>query len=517
LIKQILVVDDSRLVREAIAKILLSCGQTKSSIACLENGNDALDFTEFYPVDLLICSDNLVDLSATQLVKRLLNVNTAENMLTVVLQQPDHLAFSLPFLSVEHYRIIQKPFNKEIFLSHLNNLTAEPLFELQKESKPKLEEKVPLKVPLMTSKEQTTVLVVDDEPSNIDVASGQLSNIYRVMVATSGKKAIEIVNSNYHKIDLILLDIMMPEVDGYQVCKALKSNSKTADIPIIFLTAKTQVSDITKGFALGAVDYITKPLQGDILRARVAAHISNKKYNSALADKIKTLNENAKLREDIEKITQHDLKGPLSSILFEIDKIADASIGQSIKHSVNNVLNMINNSLDIFKIEQDTYSFNPIETNLIPMVIDAINASFATAKQRGITITSKGLDTPKLILAEPLLCLSIFNNLIKNAVEASPENLDIKIEVKETMGFIHFTIENQGVIPLNIRDTLFEKYVSSNHKQGSGFGTYSAKLMTEVQNGTISFHIKDEKSTEFTVIMPAAVATIDPPELMVSQ
>ena len=125
------------------------------------------------------------------------------------------------------------------------------------------------------------------------------------MAAKSGEHALRIVASNKHNIALILLDIMMPDMDGYQVCKKLKESPVSANIPIIFLSAKALVDDIKYGFDLGAVDYITKPLNGDLLRARVATHIRLQQQKLALSAQVATLEENAKLREDIEKITHH--------------------------------------------------------------------------------------------------------------------------------------------------------------------------------------------------------------------
>ena len=107
-------------------------------------------------------------------------------------------------------------------------------------------------------------------------------------------------------------------------------------------------------------------------------------------------------------------------------------------------------------------------------------------------------------MAEPLLCLSIFNNLIKNAVEASPSNKNITLAIRQNNHFITFQLTNYGVIPAEMRSTLFEKYSSSNHNTGIGLGTYSAKLMTEAQHGEIHFEILNEEKTQFTVSLPLA-------------
>ncbi|WP_068545502.1 hybrid sensor histidine kinase/response regulator [Thalassotalea crassostreae] len=354
----------------------------------------------------------------------------------------------------------------------------------------------------MNNENKPTILVVDDEPGNIDLASALLKENYKVKAATNGKIAIKIAQADSN-IDLILLDIMMPELDGYETCAELKRNENTKDIPVIFLTAKAEVADITKGFNLGAVDYITKPLQPEILKARVLTHVTLRQNRQALTKQVATLVENAQLREDIEKLTHHDLKGPLGVILFELPKIADKQASKSIEESVTNVLNMINNTLDIFKIENGTYPINPDMVDLNNLVDKAMKAVHSLATKKNITFKLESAHQNTYMDAEELLCLSIFNNLIKNSVEASPDNEDIHISISEIGEQIEFKLTNTGVIPKELRDTLFEKYSTSNHIRGSGLGAYSAKLMTDVQKGQISFKIIDEKYTEFTVTMPA--------------
>ncbi|HRS82577.1 MAG TPA: response regulator [Smithellaceae bacterium] len=133
--------------------------------------------------------------------------------------------------------------------------------------------------------QQQTVLVVDDTPDNLTMITSLLKDLYRVKIAVSGKKALQIAFSN-EPPDLILLDIMMPEMDGYEVCSQLKNDSETRDIPVIFLTAKTDVEDEVKGFDLGAADYITKPVSPPILLARVRTHLRLKRMTDYLKSKM---------------------------------------------------------------------------------------------------------------------------------------------------------------------------------------------------------------------------------------
>jgi class 3 adenylate cyclase len=124
--------------------------------------------------------------------------------------------------------------------------------------------------------DKRTILIVDDTPDNIAVISGVLKANYKTKVATNGEKALALANAPDGKPDLILLDIMMPGMDGYEVCSRLKANPETADIPVIFLTAKTEVDDEARGFEVGAVDYIHKPFTPPLVRARVKTHLALK-------------------------------------------------------------------------------------------------------------------------------------------------------------------------------------------------------------------------------------------------
>jgi putative two-component system response regulator len=148
----------------------------------------------------------------------------------------------------------------------------------------------------MQEKPKQTILAVDDTPANIDVVKGVLSNDYVVQAAINGKMALHIIKKK--KPDLILLDIMMPGMDGYEVCQTIKSDKDLNDIPIIFLTAKTEIDDETKGLNMGAVDYIAKPISPPILLARIKTHLELKLAKDSL------LKQNELLEEKVIKRTQ---------------------------------------------------------------------------------------------------------------------------------------------------------------------------------------------------------------------
>ena len=136
--------------------------------------------------------------------------------------------------------------------------------------------------------EMKTVLLADDAPANLQVANSILNSTYKIQIATSGEKALKIANQSPPP-DLILLDVMMPVMDGYEVCARLKSGADTRDIPVIFLTGQTETDDETKGFEVGAVDYIHKPFSPAVVKARVHTHLMLRGIREQLARQLLTI------------------------------------------------------------------------------------------------------------------------------------------------------------------------------------------------------------------------------------
>src|SRR5450631_543496 len=136
--------------------------------------------------------------------------------------------------------------------------------------------------------EQKVVLLVDDEPANIQIVNSILKDTYKIRIATNGAKALELANQDPAP-DLILLDVMMPGMDGYEVCTRLKGVAETRDIPVIFLTGQTQIDDETRGFEVGAVDYIHKPFSPAVVQARVRTHLALRGIREQLASQLRVM------------------------------------------------------------------------------------------------------------------------------------------------------------------------------------------------------------------------------------
>jgi len=145
--------------------------------------------------------------------------------------------------------------------------------------------------------DKPTILVVDDTPDNLSLMTGLLKDLYKVKIANNGERALKVATTGTPP-DIILLDIMMPVMDGYETCRQLKADLKTKDIPVIFLTAKAEIEDEMKGFELGAVDYITKPISPPVVLARVNTHLQLKKMRDYLKD------QNVFLEAEVQRRTQ---------------------------------------------------------------------------------------------------------------------------------------------------------------------------------------------------------------------
>ncbi len=361
---------------------------------------------------------------------------------------------------------------------------------------------------------KATVLIVDDTKINVDLLVDTLGDEYDISVAMDGETALEIAESELP--DLILLDIMMPDMDGYEICQRLKADKKTSDIPIIFITAKAQEEDEIKGFELGAVDYITKPISPSKVRARAKTHLKLKDAYERLEKQNTELREAAHLREDVDNIMRHDLKSPLNHIIAlpqtmieepNLDPELLASL-KTIQKSGRRMLNMINLSLDLFKMERKIYPLQPVPIDILKIVEIIVNEmqGLARAKNTSFRVLNQGHPADEknqfVVLGEELLCYSMLSNLIKNAVEASPEGETTTILLENRKG-PYISIHNQGKVPETIRDTFFEKYATAGKREGTGLGTYSAKLIAETMGGQISLISSDLQGTVIRICLPS--------------
>lgn len=366
-----------------------------------------------------------------------------------------------------------------------------------------------------------TILLVDDNEVNLDILVDVLGDDYDVAVAMDGPSALEMVEDN--RPDLILLDVMMPGMDGLEVCRRLQAGKSTKDIPVIFVTALGEIEDETKGFDLGAVDYITKPISPPLVLARVKTHLALQAarrdleiQNEQLAHQNIQLRNYNQLRENVERITHHDLKTPLHAVLTVPTLLSgNDNLNQEqrdmlamLEESGYRMLDIINSSMDLVKMEMGQYRLNPEPVEFIKILgqIRGETRDMVQRKDLRIKLTVNDRPDPaeaKLWLpGEKWLLYSMMANLIKNAVEASPPGETILIELTVGQSTIVRVI-NKGVVPVEIRDDFFNKFVTYGKKNGTGLGAYSAKLTADTLGGRIAMAVSEQdQTTTITIELP---------------
>jgi signal transduction histidine kinase len=357
------------------------------------------------------------------------------------------------------------------------------------------------------------ILIVDDAETDIDTLMETLGDDYDIAVALDGPSALQIAREQ--PPGLVLLDILMPDMDGYEVCRRLKADPATAGIPVIFLTALTEIADKLTGFNLGAVDYITKPFDILEVKARVGTHLCLKEAKERLARQNQELQEAARLREDVAHITHHDLKGPLGAIvsLPPLLKLggnltaAQREWIEIIEQAGYKMLNIINLSLSLLQMEQGSYDLSPGPVDLLS-VLDKVGTELAALRQnKRLAVETRlggsparGEDTFP-IRGEELLCHSLFSNLLKNAMEHSPPGETVTIELAGDDQAVA-RIRNLGETAPEFRPRFFEKYATWGKTGGTGLGTYTALLMARTMGGEVELDAGVPGETTVVVRLP---------------
>ncbi len=360
--------------------------------------------------------------------------------------------------------------------------------------------------------DEALILIVDDIARNLQVLGSILSeNGFGVSVASSGQGALDAIAEQAP--DIILLDIQMPDMDGFEVCRRLKLQAATRDVPVIFLTARTETEDIVRGFELGAVDYITKPFISQELLARVRTHLSVVRQNKRLAD----LN---KEKDEFLGIAAHDLRNPLSKIQFIAEKMsykADSFTPDLIKeasadiaHTVAGMMELVSNLLDVNAIEQGHLrtELNPIE---IEHIVEHIVRDYdARAAKKKITLHYTHDPALPLVLADEVAIVQILDNLISNAVKYSPFNKSVTVRLLTETDAVRLEVEDAGPgISDDDQKKMFRKFarLSAQPTGGEhtiGLGLSIVKKLVEDIKAEISVRSVLGKGTTFIVRIPLA-------------
>jgi len=368
-----------------------------------------------------------------------------------------------------------------------------------------------------SNKNAQKVLIVDDIIENIQLLVNLFHNKgVEISIATSGAQALK--TASYIKPDLILLDVAMPEMNGYEVCQKLKADELTNEIPIIFITAKTQHEDVLAGLQLGAVDYITKPFNMPELSTKIDTHLELKRSKDLIKLQNKQLIELNNSKDKFFSLLAHDLKNPFNAVLgfseivlHNFDQMKPERLLHIIKQihkSAENGSNLLTNLLEWSRCQSGHINCFPSSLDLSEMFHEIVEFFSIMTANKNISINITDHSTQK-IWADENMVNSILRNLINNAIKFSHQESHIDVNIEAEGEYIEISITDYG---LGISDenqarlfNLNTDYttVGTENEKGTGLGLIICKEFAEVNKGYIRVFSKLGKGSTFTLGLPA--------------
>jgi signal transduction histidine kinase len=362
------------------------------------------------------------------------------------------------------------------------------------------------------------VLVVDDNPQNLDLLAGLLQGLYRVRPATSGSRALRAARS--FPPDLVLLDLHMPEMDGYEVCRRLKEDPSTREIPVIFISALGEAMDKVRAFGVGGADYVTKPFQADEVLARVEHHL---KLARALKELAANNAELSRLNEEKNRfvgIVAHDLRSPLSGVLMwaEMLKLRSGSALSpehrgyldAILATTWRVIRLTEELLDVAQIEAGHLRLAREPTDLAAIVRQALDLHRLLAERRGIAVELLEDAEPDLPLLDidPGRIRQVVDNLLGNAVKYSPDRAVVTVRLARQGSDVVVAVEDRGPgIPVEDWDSLFRYFgrtsvASAQGEPSIGLGLAISRRIVDEHGGRIWFETVPGRGSTFFFSFP---------------
>ncbi|MGQ4648192.1 ATP-binding protein [Lyngbya aestuarii] len=390
--------------------------------------------------------------------------------------------------------------------------------------------------------EKGSILIVDDNPTNLGVLSDYFSDSgWEILVAQDGEAAIETVE--YAHPDIVLLDIIMPVVDGFETCRHLKANPSTKDIPVIFMSALSETVDKVRGFQLGAVDYISKPVQQEEVLARVNTHLSIRNLTRRLQEQNIRLQQEIRNRQQAEEqllglqaelyqalaqekelnelksriisTISHEYRTPLTIISssaeileayrHKLDESKQLKHLERIKIAANHLTDLVNDVLFLSRVEFEKLEFQPEFIDLVSFfreLVEELQVGVNEAHQ--LIFTSSG--ECRQFYGDTKLLRQIFTNLFSNAFKYSPNGGKVSIQLICETHQVILQVGDQGIgIPPEDQGKLFDSFNRGKNVgtiAGTGLGLSIVKKCVELHNGKILVESVVGTGTTFTVSLP---------------
>ncbi len=382
--------------------------------------------------------------------------------------------------------------------------------------------------PLTPPVSKPKILIVDDSSDNLQVLLQILKADYAIVAATTGTKALQMARRQPVP-DLIVLDVVMPNMDGYEVCKQLKANSTTKHIPVIFVTGLNEASNEADGFAFGAVDYITKPLNPAVVKARIHNHLFLRQQNKTLQTQNAELLRADRLKDEFLAKMSYELRTPLHIILGMNEVLQEELLGKLKAQQSQAIANINNSALHLLELLNDVVELSKISSGhtgleLAPSEIMSI-CDYSLAFIRPQTYHKKirlstqlDQDLPQIIIDERLIQQTLIN-LLNNAVKYTPEGGKIAIKVCKVTGerppsnvaeWLHISVTNTGEgLPAEtikrLNQALNQGYNSLDPEQvGISFGLALVKSVLDLHGGHLTITSEIGLGSCFAIELPYA-------------
>ena len=298
----------------------------------------------------------------------------------------------------------------------------------------------------MSNSEESTIMVIDDNPTNLRVLVDYLHESgYRTLVANSGDRAL----AQLERIqpDLILLDVMMPGIDGFETCRRIKGVPAATDIPIIFMTALTDMQHKLEGFEAGAVDYVTKPFQQEEMSARISTHLMIQRQRREL--------ERANAAKDLLiAMIGHDLRNPFTALLGFSEMLADPTrelakadrdrFAAMLRQSALNAHSLLENLLMWATVSQGNMAYNPTDVDLTAAVADTLELLHYSAVLKELTLVHQ-LPPNTMVQTDPFMLNTILRNLISNAIKFTPKGGSVTIDSISQRDWMEVRVRDTGI------------------------------------------------------------------------
>ena len=368
-----------------------------------------------------------------------------------------------------------------------------------------------------TDHSKYTILIVDDVISNVLLLKVLLGKEkYNILTASGGREAIEITVNQ--QPDLILLDVMMPEMTGFEVAAHLKNNSKTANIPIIFLTALNSTEYVVKGFQAGANDFITKPFNKEELLVRVNHQISLVAAKRLILEKTEELRRTIVGRDKLYSVIAHDLRSPLASIKMVLNMLVLTLSKESLGSEMYQMLEMANHSTeDVFSLLDNLLKWTKSQVgklNVVYMDFDINEVINGVIEIFSLVSASKNIklvhtsNSPVMVHGDIDMLKTILRNLLSNALKFSYENSQILIDTSISDGMAVISVKDSGKGMskedqgrLLKTETHFSSY-GTNNEEGSGLGLLLCQDFANKNGGRLWFDSEEGNGSTFYFSVP---------------